>query len=551
MSTVFTPPTPATPTPARPQAAWLRALRSPADQPRLCVLILLVWCGALFFYGLGAGELWRTEGLRAIIAADFLRSGNWVVPTLYGEPLFTKPPGMYAAIALCSLPFGAVTEFTARLPSALAATAVVFLFYWYFTRQLGRRAGLVAALLVPVGFMWVDKASSAEIDMLQVAWVSAALLFFLRALEAEDDKVTRWQGDKVTEGPAVGQIVAARVRVSAEGDVSPSHLVTLSPCHLVIWPWWLAALLCVAGGVLTKWTAPAFFYATAVSLLWWRGRLRLLLGRRHLVSAGLAASICLAWVVAAGTLGGWDNLRTTVEREAFQRLVPNYTPRPYPWGESLLHPLRLLVTTLPLSALALLTLRPGFSRLWDERGRRLLQALHCWAWPNVVLWSLPTEHTPRHSFPLFPAIAGLAAMVWVAWLAGKLPWRYPRLSPARVLVATLVVWLAVKVAVVEAIMPLRNANREPRAKGELLAALVPPGRTLYLFRLKDEGIMFYYGRPAVRLQGPEQLPSGAEPVYCILMEEEWRQWRTGRPVEVVRHLTDEQGDPIVLARVGD
>ncbi|MCI0464930.1 MAG: glycosyltransferase family 39 protein [Gemmataceae bacterium] len=562
MSTVFPPPTAATPTPARPLPAWLSALRSPADHPRLCVLILLVWCAALFFYGLGAGELWRTEGLRAIIAAEFLHSGNWVVPTLYGEPLFTKPPGTYAAIALCSLPFGSVTEFSARLPSALAATAVVFLFYWYFTRQLGRRAGLVAALLVPVGFMWVDKASSAEIDMLQVAWVSAALLFFFRALEEEENCGLRIADCGLKAGGAGQRVEAYRVRADGAtitvqegpGQADP-RLVSAHPQSAIRNPqsqgWWLAALLCVAGGVLTKWTAPAFFYATAVTLLWWRGRLRLLLGWPHLLSAAVAAGVCLAWAVAAGTLGGWANLTSTVEREAFQRLVPNYTPRPYPWLESLLHPLRLLATTLPLSVLALLTLRPGFSRLWDERGRRLLQALHCWAWPNVLLWSLPTEHTPRHSFPLFPAIAGLAAMVWVAWLAGKLPWRYPRLAPAKVLVAALVVWLGVKVAFVHAIVPLRNANREPRAKGELLAALVPPGRTLYLFQLKDEGIMFYYGRPVIRLEGPERLPCGAGPMYCILTEEEWSQWGAGRPVEALRHLTDEQGDPIVLARVGE
>ena len=32
------------------------------------------------------------------------------------------------------------------------------------------------------------------------------------------------------------------------------------------------------------------------------------------------------------------------------------------------------MTNLPWSAFALLALRPGFVRLWDERGRRLLQA---------------------------------------------------------------------------------------------------------------------------------------------------------------------------------
>src|ERR1700719_2704911 len=64
------------------------------------LFLLLTFIGFLSFYGLNAGEFYRTEGLRAIIAAEFLRSGNWIVPTLYGEPFFSKPPGMYAGIAL-------------------------------------------------------------------------------------------------------------------------------------------------------------------------------------------------------------------------------------------------------------------------------------------------------------------------------------------------------------------------------------------------------------------------------------------------------------------
>src|SRR5712692_11472332 len=105
---------------------WLRALDRPAERRWATLLVLTLLCGFLFFYGLNTGELYRTEGLRAIVAAEFLRSGNWIVPTLYGEPLFTKPPGMYAAIALVSMPFGEVREWTARLPSALAASLTGF-----------------------------------------------------------------------------------------------------------------------------------------------------------------------------------------------------------------------------------------------------------------------------------------------------------------------------------------------------------------------------------------------------------------------------------------
>ena len=115
--------------------------------------------------------------------------------------------------------------------------------------------------------------------------------------------------------------------------------------------------------------------------------------------------------------------------------------------------------------------------------------------------------------------------------------------------ALLAAWLLVKLLFVEVVIPARNPNRAPREKGEQLAAVVPTGETLYLFRLKDEGIMFYYGRPVLRLLGPEQLPSSTEPLYCILDESEWQQWHPGRPAEALLRLQDEQGQPIVLVRV--
>ena len=524
---------PAHPPHLQPRRSLLQALREPAKQAWSTSLILCLLCSLLFFYGLTAGELYRTESLRAIIAAEFLHSGNWIVPTLYGQPLLTKPPGMYAAIALVSAPFGGVTEWSARLPSALAATFTVCLFYGYYRRQLGRRAGLTAAVILPASFMWLDKATAAEIDMLQVFWVTAALLAFLRALE-EGERVGEWKSESV-QADATGNALT----------LSPSHPLTLSPSHSF---WWLAALLCVAGGVLTKWTAPAFFYMTVIPLLWWRGQLRLLWCRAHLVSAAVAASLCLAWAAAAIYLAGWDALYNTVSREALMRLSPQHHHRPYPWKETLAHPFVVLAANLPWALFALLTLRRRFAALWDERGKRLLQALHCWTWPSLLFWILIPEHAPRHSFPLFPGVAGLAAMVWIAWLSGKVRWPVPRLSAGKTLVAMLILWLGVKLVFVHSIVPMRNLNREPRAKGELLAATVPEGQPLHLFHLKDEGIMFYYGRQVRRVLDLEAVPSSDWPLYCILDETEWLDWQKTRRTELLLSLLDEQGAPMVLVK---
>jgi 4-amino-4-deoxy-L-arabinose transferase-like glycosyltransferase len=549
-----------------------------------CFFCLSCYCGWLFFYGLTKGEFYRTESLRAIIAAEFLRSGNWIVPMLYGEPLFTKPPGMYAAIALASLPRGGVTEWTARLPSAIAATLTVALFYWYFGRLLGRRAGLIAALILPMSFLCLDKSTAAEIDMMQALWVSASILFFLRGLEVIEDRGSRIE-DRAVASRASGFGILQkwfnfRARESnprgfANNLAGAKHERSMLDARSSIlhppsslWIWWFGALLCVAGGVLTKWTGAAFFYGTVIPLLWWRGQLRLLWSRHHLVCAGLAAGICLAWVLAAVAMTGWQEFYGTVSREALMRLSPSHHHRPYPWGESLVHPLRLLAAGLPCTAFALFSFGRNFSAIWDVGGRRLLQTLHCWTWSNMLFWTAIPEHATRHSFPLFPSLAGLAALVWIAWFRGfrirkprfadfRPSWissASPTVNKSQLRVAGLflglvVVWLVVRLVYVEAVLPRRNPTRQPKEKGEQLAALVPEGDVLYLFKLKDEGIMFYYDRTVRRLAGPAQLPSSNQPLYCILDESEWRNWRSSRPADMLLRMPDEQGDPIVLVRV--
>jgi 4-amino-4-deoxy-L-arabinose transferase-like glycosyltransferase len=514
-------------TPSSHRARWARWGRA-LESRWACRGLLTAWCALLFAYGLGAGDLWRTESLRAVIAREMLETGDWLVPRLYGEPLFTKPPGMYLAIVLCSLPLGGVTEWSARLPSALAACACVGLFAWHFGRRLGRTAGLAAGLILPMAFMWLDKATAAEIDMLQTAWVTASILFFLRATEES----TAASG-KCSVGSGKGEV----------HHYSPNT----DHCSLITSSWWIAACLCMAGGVLTKWTAPQFFYGTALTYLWWTGRLRLLLRRPHLVGAGLAAAIVSAWIAAASIRAGWQQFFDTVLWEGLSRLLPGYnTWRPYPWGEAIFHPLKIVLNTLPWSALALLTLRPSFVRIWDERERSLLIALHCWVWPQVLFWSLVTEHTPRHSFPIFPGIAGLAVMVFHAWHSGRLPWRMPALAPARLLAVCAIGWLIIKVAYVEAVVPERDLRRQTSYKGAVLAVLVPAQHDLHLFTTRNEGLMFYCRRNIVRADAVDSLPS---PALCVLSEPEWRGWDHPRRVELVQRLDDEQGDPIYLVRV--
>ena len=57
--------------------------------------------------------------------------------------------------------------------------------------------------------------------------------------------------------------------------------------------------------------------------------------------------------------------------------------------------------------------------------------------------------------------------------------------------------------------------------------------------------LYEYGRPALRLDRLQDLFKTRAPRYCVLTAAEWK----ARPAPALLRLLDEQGDPIVLARI--
>ncbi|HXD88825.1 MAG TPA: glycosyltransferase family 39 protein [Urbifossiella sp.] len=452
-------------------------------------LVLAAWCGVLFFYGIAAGPVYRTESLRAIIGAESLR-GHWLYPVLYGEPFLTKPPGHYAAIAVCSLPFGEVTDWSARLPSAIAAAAVVFLMWGMLRSAFDERRAFLAAMLIPTSVLWLDKAPSAEIDITLTAWVVASLVLFHKAIAS----------------PRVGL--------------------------------WIASLLCVAAGTLTKWTAPAFFYLTVIPFLAWRRQLQLLFGWRHLLAAAVAASAILGWAAAVASDVGWNKLIDTIAGEASYRFHAPAKAKGTGWLEMATFPLLVLAAHLPLALFALRTLRPCFLRQLDDRERSLLQLLHCWVWPNLLFWSLVPNHNVRYVLPLSPALMALGAL---GLFGGALPFG-SRLI--RWVGGFLLIWLIAKIVFVEMVIPRRTEHHDARQTASQLRKLVPDGVPLYIHKLKDEGVMFYFGRAVRKLHEPHELPPGA---YAVFIRQEWDDRGRYGDVQLVRWMYDQQGDPLILA----
>jgi 4-amino-4-deoxy-L-arabinose transferase-like glycosyltransferase len=129
----------------------------------------------LFLVGLGERHIWiPLEARYALVARDMMEGGHWILPHLGGELYPDKPPLLFWSIALLSTLTAGVSEWTARLPSALAAVAVC-LVTWRFGAQLfSPTAGLLASLSLATsaGFFWSGR--QALPDMLLTLWTTSA-----------------------------------------------------------------------------------------------------------------------------------------------------------------------------------------------------------------------------------------------------------------------------------------------------------------------------------------------------------------------------------------
>jgi hypothetical protein len=98
---------------------------------------------------------------------------------------------------------------------------------------------------------------------------------------------------------------------------------------------------------------------------------------------------------------------------------------------------------------------------------------------------------------------------------------------------------------VEVVIPKRAAGRNAEATAAALRDRVPAGQPLYVFKLKDEGVMFYYARSALRASDPRSLPAGA---FAVLIRQEWKDRAAFGGFELLCCMSDQQGDPIYLVR---
>jgi 4-amino-4-deoxy-L-arabinose transferase-like glycosyltransferase len=148
----------------------------------------IILAAIVFFWGLGSMDLQSlNEGRRALAIQEMVASGNWLLPHLNGELYLTKPPLLYWLSSSLAL-IGGVNEWTLRLPSALAAIAVLSIVYRYTLKQSGQWAALFAVQLLVANLGFAMLGRRAEIEMLLTALCVGSLLSALQYIQNQSSK---------------------------------------------------------------------------------------------------------------------------------------------------------------------------------------------------------------------------------------------------------------------------------------------------------------------------------------------------------------------------
>jgi 4-amino-4-deoxy-L-arabinose transferase-like glycosyltransferase len=142
---------------------------------RTDAILLAGFCGFFFFYGLAYfGLIGADEPRYAQVAREMLARADWITPTLGGKPWLEKPP-LYYWQAMVAYRFFGVSDWAARLPSAMDATLMVIAIYLFF-RRFRPGSELDAALMTASAAGVIGFARAASTDMPLAASFTIALL---------------------------------------------------------------------------------------------------------------------------------------------------------------------------------------------------------------------------------------------------------------------------------------------------------------------------------------------------------------------------------------
>jgi hypothetical protein len=366
---------------AKPQAVSL------TDERRLIVLAVAL-AAIIFVFPLAVSFplLDPDEGLHASIAQEMVEKGDWLVPHFLGKPFFDKPIFYFWCQALSLRLFG-MNEAAVRLPGlifGLLGAITTGLVGW---RLFGRMAGWLSGIFYGTMILPVALAQAATHDVALVPTVNLIMLLLWQSDHASSKSV-RWR-----YVAAIGFLLGVSVLTKGLTGVG---LVVVSYGGYTLLMRRLSISLCLrAAMALLLGAFVASFWFIAVECKY-PGYLYYFFIQRHLLGFATATQPHGAapwWYYLPIILGGglpWIGYLPVTVRDALARRRQKSSDRQKAIANG------------------------------ESSSAGAMALLWCWLIGSTVLLSLAHSKLITYIWPVFPAVAVLAAVGWARLLEGTL-----------------------------------------------------------------------------------------------------------------------------------
>jgi len=443
---------------------------------RAVLVVLLVWA-VIYLPALGSIAIKGEEGRRILPAIGMLKSGNYIVPEVGGNPYFRKPPLVNWLVAASFRIFGVRNEWTARLPSAVAVLAVAIALVTVARASLGPRGSIIAALIWMTNIGMIEKGRLIEIEALYISLCGLATIFWLSFLVQRKSPWLIWVPASIFLGLG---------------------LLAKGPTHLI------------------------FFYAIVFAVLWQMKEWRLLIHPAHLAGLAIMLGIFAAWAIPF--------LHSTTTHVAAVKWSNQFTGRlqgiDFKFVSWIQNIPRSLIYFLPW---VLLFPFIRFSKFHDDAERQLARAL---AWGMAVPFlavNLVPGAVPRYGMPVIAPASWLLAM---SYAGQALQWPRKREAIGERTWAKIVALFVGLGLVIGAIgypltaVVLRNRQQVKKAAAEI-NSVVPPNETLYAVDPDYQPVFFYVKAPLGYVSDVQELPADAH-YFLVQSDEEAEATNTPR-----------------------
>jgi 4-amino-4-deoxy-L-arabinose transferase-like glycosyltransferase len=149
----------------------------------LCGLLLLGIVNA--FWMLPTITLEDHECYVAVTAREMVQNGNWILPTMNGQPRINKTPMSYWIVAGIGKITGHIDEFTTRLPSAVFAVLSAVIIFYFVYRWLGFRIAAVSSAVWVTSLAYVRCSHNGRPDMAVAFFITLCLLSFYSVINSK------------------------------------------------------------------------------------------------------------------------------------------------------------------------------------------------------------------------------------------------------------------------------------------------------------------------------------------------------------------------------